>query len=237
MKKSQHFLLTILSIAAYSAADTTIVSESMYISAYLPDNWTATELSDSSITLQDTTDTCQSIITVRKYTRDDVDFPSPEDWTRAHFIAYMLVVENSYDPFCSVLYFDSTSSTQGSLWAPEAFCEFYAIDTTLGAWDEFMRYTASGDYGYEIYAIGDTADMKENFGLYSTIIQKIEIETPVSSIENARIHNAAPKSFLREKKLPSGFYDLRGKRHHPSAERPSGVFYRPSETSIKTNVK
>ncbi|MFW5785372.1 MAG: hypothetical protein ACOCW1_04220 [Chitinispirillaceae bacterium] len=224
--------MVVVCFAVFSFADTTIVNEQMSFSAYLPDNWTAAQVSDSSVLLYDTTGYYKSDINIKRYYRSSADFPTPEDWTRAHFIAYLLVVENSWDPFGSVLYFDSIQSTQSSLWAPEAFCEFYTIDTALGSWDEYMRYTANGDYGYEIYAIGDTSDMKNNFGFYSAIIQQIEIGPGLSNVRSPKRTDRYGRFNISSSRLPSGVYDLRGKRHLPAVRKPKGAYLLPSRELV-----
>lgn len=234
MKKSVFIKINLFLFctAVLLSADTVFVNEQMGFSAYLPDNWTAVQVSDSSASIYDTTGFYKSDINIKRYYRNSTDFPTPEDWTRAHFIAYLLVVENSWDPFGSVLYFDSTQSKQGALWAPEAFCEFYTIDTVLGSWDEYMRYTASEEYGYEIYAIGDTSDMKNNFGFYSAIIQQIEIGPAISNIKYSKPQNLRGRYEIIKSKFPSGTYDLRGKRHIPALRKPKGVYLLPSKELV-----
>ncbi len=157
-------------------AETTVTNNTVGFSAYLPDKWVCTQTNDSTAVFNDTSLTYQSQITIKKYHRNKADYSTPEDWTRAHFIAYLLVTEYSYDPFGAVLYYDSTAMCkQGTYWATEAFSEFYTLDTALGSWDELIRFTAAGDYGFSIYAIGDTSDMKKNIGMYAAIIRSVQL--------------------------------------------------------------
>ena len=220
-------------------ADTTIVNSTMGFSAYLPDNWVATQVSDSHVTFNDTKFTYNSQIVIKKHNINVVDFPLATNWTRAHFIAYLMVVNYSYDPFGTILYFDSTSnSQQDSLWAPEAFSEFYTIDTSLGSWNEYMRFTESGTSGYELYAIGDTADMKQNIGMYMAIIRLIQIENKSSPV------TIANKPSLRKTIIPKSSiisspvtYNLLGKRGLSGTSSPNGIYYRPSAAALQIQVK
>jgi hypothetical protein len=213
MNYIQNFLLIITALTVVTSADTTITNSSIGFSAYLPANWTAVQVSDSQVKLYDTTYSFRSQIMIKKHLRSTVDFPVSLDWTRAHFIAYLLVTQYSYDPFGAVLYFDSSSNTtQNTQWAPEAFSEFYTIDTETGSWNEYIRFTESNSYGYELYAIGDTTDMKQNIGTYAAIIKMITInDLPVSVVANVRSpqyrHTVSTKSIQN-----TGIYTLTGKR-------------------------
>ncbi len=236
--KTQHYIIVfaILLLTVCISADTTFVNEALNFSAYFPDNWAASQITEDHVTFHDTTGTCSSQITIKRYLRNPDDFATSEDWTRAHFIAYLLVVRYSWDPFGAILYYDSTiNSVQGTLWAPEAFCEFYSVDTSLGSWNEYIRYTAQGDYGYEIYAIGDTTDMEKNIGLYSAIIQLIDIEPTVHiyrpnfTVSKSAANFTSPKSIV---------YDLKGKRQsYLSSKYPSGVYIRPSAATLNIKVR
>jgi hypothetical protein len=158
------------------AADTLIVHTGLEYRVYLPDDWVLEEASDSQHYFFDTTGAFASWLSIVRYDRSAADFPAPEDWTRAYFIAYKLVAQYSVDPWGAVLYYDSSAtSTQGALWAPEAYAMFFALDTAVGGWSEYTRFTASGAYGYELYALGDTADMLTNLATYAAILQGIDL--------------------------------------------------------------
>jgi hypothetical protein len=207
-------LISIFMLGCLSAkADTVISNAKIGFTAYLPANWICTQTSDSTATFNDTSFTYKSLVAIKKYKKNKTDYPTPNEWTRAHFIAYLLVTQYSYDPFGAVLYFDSTATCkQDSFWAAEAFSEFYSIDTSIGAWDEFIRFTAAGDYGYSLYAIGDTADMKKNVGTYAAIIQSIQLSVQqstaiVKSIPVLKIHVKLASAAMK-----NGKFDLSGKR-------------------------
>ncbi|MDD5674042.1 MAG: hypothetical protein PHC61_07765 [Chitinivibrionales bacterium] len=231
-------LFAILAIQSFAAADMTVTNTSLGISAYLPDNWIVTQVNDSYVTFTDTTFTYGSQIAIKKFTRNPADYLLPNDWTRAHVIAHLLVAQYSYDPFGAVLYFDSSATcVQDSLWAPELFCEFYTIDTNLGSWDEYMRYVAVGNYGYELYALGDTADMKQNIGMYMAIIRFVHFTR-----SSATVLTQAPatmrRSFAaaRAGQPASDMYDILGKRV-PERHRANGIYYRPASASLTIKVK
>jgi hypothetical protein len=139
------------------------------------------------------------------------DFPNTGDWTRAHFVAYKMGVEHNYDPFGVVLYYDSTGeSNQGSLWAPEIYCQFYSTDTTLSNWAEYTRYAESGDNGYELYALGDTTDMAANVGLYAILIRMIELPEAQTSIAMPETRTTVGR--FRAQQRPTLVVDPLGRR-------------------------
>ncbi|MBN1576803.1 MAG: hypothetical protein JW913_09640 [Chitinispirillaceae bacterium] len=240
MKITRLLLCSIAALLCYSraAADTTITSTAMGISAYLPDNWVAVTAGDTGITFQDTTFVYRSQITCKKHAITADDYASATGWTRAHFIAYLLVAQYSYDPFGAVLYFDSSAACmQDSLWAPEAFTEFYTIDTVLGAWNEYMRYTEAGSNGYEIYAIGDTADMKQNIGMYMGMIRMIDIDKSANMMSPVR-RNFPRNSFMIEKTASSsGIFDLLGKKRGATGNLLNGIYYRPETRRLRLTVR
>jgi len=152
--------------------------ESLGYSVYLPDGWIIDQASGDQHFLYDTSASTNtwSYISIKRYLRDASTYPHEEDWTRANFIAYELVARHSYDPWGFVLYTDSSQTkTQNGLWSPEAYVEYYGTDSVVGAWAEFVRFTASGSYGYELSAVGDTADIYSNIGFYAAIIKSIVI--------------------------------------------------------------
>ena len=101
-------------------------------------------------------------------------YKTADDWTQAHFLAYKLSVLYSVDPGGVVLYSNGdTTVKQGSLRATEAYSVFFSSDTSIGSWSEYIRFTACGKYGYELYAISDTADMSKNIGVYAALLQGI----------------------------------------------------------------
>jgi hypothetical protein len=155
-------------------ADTTLVDNARNFSIYLPDNWVREIKSDSQDFFVDTTYRYPAELSLRKYAIDTAAYPLDSQWISAHFTAYKLSVEYSVDPAGVVLYSSADSTVrQGSLWATEAYSMFFSYDTSIGAWAEYIRFTASGHCGYELYAIGDTGDMAQNIGYYAAILQSI----------------------------------------------------------------
>jgi hypothetical protein len=109
-----------------------------------------------------------------KYAIDTTLFASSDAWTGAYFTAYKFSVEYSVDPEGVVLYSSNDSTVrQGSLPAAEAYSVFFSYDTSIGAWAEYLRFTACGFSGYELDAISDTGDMSANIGYYAAILQSI----------------------------------------------------------------
>ena len=238
MKNIQTILLVIVACTILPSADTTTTNSSIGFTAYLPSNWVAVQVSDSQAKLYDTTYSFRSQIMIKKHVRSSAEYPESLDWTRAHFIAYLLVTQYSYDPFGAVLYFDSSSNaTQNKQWAPEAFSEFYTIDTETGSWNEYIRFTESNSYGYELYAIGDTADMKKNIGTYAAMIKMITInDLPVSVISIV----TAPQ-YKRTISINSvrntGMYTLTGKRCTGMSQNAAALYMRASTPLLSITGK
>jgi hypothetical protein len=183
------FLLT---FAIALCADTTIVDNQNNYSIYLPDNWTRDVKSDSEHFFVDTTYQYPALLSLRKYGIDTTLYASGNEWTSSHFIAYKLSVQYSVDPTGVVLYSSADSTVrQGSLWAAEAYSVFFSYDTSIGAWAEYIRFTACGS-GYELYAISDTGDMAAHIGYYAAILQSIRflstshVKTPFAFNRSAR---------------------------------------------------
>ncbi|MBN1601325.1 MAG: hypothetical protein JW915_06935 [Chitinispirillaceae bacterium] len=218
-------------------SETTITNSVIGFSTTLPQNWICTQTSDSTAIVNDTTLEYKSQIVIKKYHRSQIDYPTPNDWTRAHFIAYLLVTDYSFDPFGAVLYYDSSSSCkQGEFWATEAFSEFYSLDTVLGAWSELIRFTAGGEFGYSLYAIGDTSDMKQNIGMYAAVLRSISILQQSTSIAR----NSKVKQILINQTnfdRSNGAYDLAGRRHKSILPQGHLVTVRKLNGNTFTSVK
>jgi len=240
MRKTFLFaIIFVIVIASYNrvTADTTITNSLLRISAYLPDNWVVYDENDSEMFFYDTSFAYRSQIAIKKYNRNMDDYLTPADWVRAHFIAYLFVVEYSWDPFGVVLYFDSSSACmQDSNWAAEAFSEFYTIDTSIGSWDEYIRYTAAENYGYEIYAIGDTSDMKTNIGVYMAIIKSIRItdSSTASKISGKSISSGAR---MNTSANVSYRYNILGRKISARMHSTSGAYLRPSSGKLFIEAK
>jgi hypothetical protein len=127
-------------------------------------------------------------------------------------------VETSTFPFGAVAYYDSTAKAAlGPHWAPEAFSLLYPADGDP-TYCEFIRYTAIGSTGYEIYAIGDSTDMMKNVDYYADIIATLTFTTPILSLNPAgrkQRHNGLGRDFQPE-------FDLLG-REVPEPRHRSGT--------------
>ncbi len=169
-------------------------------SIYLPENWVKSIRTDTHHVFYDQTDTYSSYLSVAKYSITDTVFKNPKDWARANALAYKLYLEydwcDSSDcyPYGVVLHFDTTGVRKqatfsgDSSWACEIYMRFYSLDTVMYAWDEYIRYTAVGNHGYELYAVGDTVDMATNIGLYAAILTSIELQDEAThSISSRRL--------------------------------------------------
>lgn len=163
-------LLTRLSFAAG-----TVTNSQLGYTIYLPDNWVIEALSDSQHVIYDSTAATTGYIGIVRHHYDTPNLSSQE-WSRTFFVANLMVARYAADPHGVVLYIDSSlQSTQGALWAPESYIEYYSLDTALGSYREFVRFPASESYGYELYAISDTADMTENVGFYAAMLRSIQL--------------------------------------------------------------
>lgn len=164
-----------------------VVSDSaLGYSISLPSNWSQIKAKPDQHYFRDSTRAYKSQISILKYAIDKASYPTPESWTQAQFIAYMLSVETSTYPFGAVAFFDSTSkAVLGTHWAPEAFSVLYPADGDP-TYCEFIRYCVVGDIGYEIYAIGDSTDMTKHVDFYAGIIASLTFTPPVLSISPMR---------------------------------------------------
>jgi hypothetical protein len=211
--EKQSFILSILFIIGISQADTTIAVHSLNYSVYLPDNWILDEKSDTQHVFYDTTYAYHGLVSIVRYKYDKSVYPTGDDWSRASFIAYMLVAEYSWDPWGAILYCDSSAlSKQQDLWAPEAYAQYYTLDTALDAWAEYIRYPASGEYGYDLYAISDTTDLAVNIGFYAAIIQLIRLEDTVTEIISMPDNYLYPQYLQSQNRETTLFYDLLGRK-------------------------
>ena len=180
----------ILVCATAVCADTTLVDSQLDYRMYLPNNWVREVNSDTQHFFIDTTSFYPALLSLRRCIIDTAMYKTVADWTQAHFLAYKLSVQYSVDPSGVVLYSNGDSTVkQGSLQAAEAYSIFFSSDTSVGSWSEYIRFTACGKYGYELYAISDTADMSKNIGVYAAMLQGIVLA--------AGDHIISPRMFRR----------------------------------------
>ncbi len=169
-----------------------VSDEDIGYTAYLPDGWIATTVNATQHRFEDTTGVYRSMVVINRYDfSGETVYETSEDWTRANFIAYIFSIEA--DPVCALAYYDSVTARQNeSLRAMDAFSQFFSIDTILGDWAEYIRFTATGTCGYELYAIGPADDMLANVGMYVAIIEEITLTESTVSIVPDRVPQSAP---------------------------------------------
>jgi len=142
---------------------------------FLPDNWDVITLGDSQSVFLDTSDSMGGIIVLEKELFDQTKFTADDQWTRVNTIEYSLYTTQTYDPAGTILFMDSTQSAKiDSLWAPELYASFAALnDTILPNWHEYIRYVSVAGRGFTIYCISTPEDMTTHLGDYAFIISTI----------------------------------------------------------------
>jgi hypothetical protein len=220
----------LLLTASFSlCADTTVVDSKENYSVYLPDNWVRDVQSDSEHFFVDTTYRHPALLSLRRYEIDTSVYASGDEWTRSHFTAYKLTVQYSVDPAGVVLYSSADSTVvQGTLQAAEAYSVFFSYDTSLGAWAEYIRFTASGTRGYELYAITDTGDMSQNIGFYAAILQGIRF-SPSSHVKEPPAPAFSARARQVQDEMAPYLFDPLGRRIAEANEtryRSSGMYFR-----------
>jgi hypothetical protein len=207
-----------------AAAFAGIVSDSnLGYAITLPASWVQLKTKPNQHYFRDGSKLYGSQISILKYEIDKATYPTPENWSQAQFIAYKLSVETSAFPFGAVEFYDTSSTAKlGAYWSPEAFSILYPADGDP-TYCEFIRYCAVGNVGYEIYAIGDSADMMKNVDIYAGIIATLQFTAPAASIAPVvrdavpswtSVH-IAPEYDLVGRKLPHRILPARG----PSATK------------------
>ena len=214
----QIFLLSLLTLfLTHLCLAGDITDTELGYSIYLPDNWVKVSVSETQHRFEDTTGTYQSMIVLVRYDfSEETVFETADDWTRANFIAYSFSIEA--DPFCALIYTDTVTAKQnGTLWATDAFSQFFSVDTVLGDWAEYIRFTASGIYGYEIYALGPADDMATNVGYYVAIIEGISVPgSTLAESPSRRVIRQNPKIIAT---IENKRFDLLGRMIVTSSNR------------------
>jgi hypothetical protein len=160
----------------------------------LPEKWERIRNNDSIHSFYDTTRTHVSRIFISRHSFQTAVHPTPESWTRSFFLAYKISIDYSgYPNPGQVLYFDTTQQRRlDGRWAPELYAFFIIADTLnpsgppVFAWSEFLKVTAVESSGYEVYALGDTADMLKYVDFYDSIMSSIKLNPP-SAIRNRNL--------------------------------------------------
>jgi len=243
MKKKKCILLLGLLLLITSDilfADTTFTNNSLGYKAYLPDNWVREAKDSVQDYFYDTTGAYGALLSIIRYPIDAGVYDKQGDWTRAHFIAYKMYMD--YYPFGTVLFYDTAATEkQGTLWATELYIRFFTDDTANYSWDEYNRYTDNGKYGYELYAIGDTSDVKTNIGFYGAILKIVEILN-ISSIIFQSV-TLQKQNIHYSKDIFSGtvnLYDVLGRKIAPACMYkkvlPAGVYVIKDNKEVNLKV-
>ena len=194
MSNWKRWMVVLLTFAAPIPASQHITDSQLRYTITLPDHWVR-EIADSTEhEFIDTSATYQSMIALKRYDINaDTLFSYQQEWTRANFIAYILSIQS--DPLSALIYYDTVNAWQNdTLWATDAFSHFFSYDTTIGDYAEYVRYTECGHYGYEIYAIGATADMDSNVNFYKGIIDSITLHACNASVLQPSLVRRIPRS-------------------------------------------
>jgi len=185
--KTNIFLSILMVMMVNSPFAGSVSDTQLGYTATLPDTWIKTAVSATQHRFEDTSGVYQSMVVINRYDFSaETVFEKSQDWTRANFIAYVFSIEA--DPVCALVYYDSVTAKQNeTLWAADAFTQFYSVDTALDDWAEYIRFTASGTFGYELYAIGPAEDMLAHVGLYVAIIEGITLPEAVVTVAPDRL--------------------------------------------------
>lgn len=163
--------VVLISLSFFSSiAEVNYTNTKLGFSLTLPENWQVLNASDSQDIFFDATSDGKTFLSIVHHRIDDTILET--NWTRYHFWMYLSVTEQWEDPWGTVLALDSSQSCiVDQVWAPQAFAQFFTLEEEH--WSEFIMFTAKFHSGYEIYAIGDTLDLKNNGSKYSQIMQTV----------------------------------------------------------------
>jgi hypothetical protein len=190
----------------------------------LPQNWKDTVINSTTHEFFDTSGTYTAVvgIVMNDFTLE-TEYKTSLQWTRAHFLAYLITVRSTIsslgvplsDPYGSIIFYDSSTSEQSGLKSMELYAEFSSLLDSSQPWDEYIKYTAVKKKGYEIYVLGiDTADMAKNLNYYVDFVSSIKIDTVTASvifqpvIKNAKNQTT---SFMTDENGTYVQYDLMGR--------------------------
>ena len=196
-------------------SEQTITDERLEYTITLPDNWVRDIEDSTHHSFYDTTGTYESIVALDCYDFGaDTLYATIDEWTRANFIAYELTIDA--DPFSALVYYDTISVKQnGTLWAADALTYFFDAGDGFGDWAEYIRFTANGTLGYELYAIGPLEDMEANVGLYLAIIEGITLKLK----PGAAIKKGIPTYHISNALSSPIMLNLQGRKIHANADR------------------
>src|SRR4051812_42018826 len=216
---------TLLMTAALATTWAADVSDPVIgYSITVPEHWSLALSKPLQDYFRDSTRAYHSQISILRYSIDKATYPTPESWSQAQFIAYKLSVENSVFPYGAIMYYDSSSAAKiGTVYAPEAYSVMYPGDGDP-TYCEYIRYAAVGDFGYEIYAIGDSTDMTNNLDFYANVVSTLKFTTPTEAITRIPGARRAPGTPQEH------WFDAMGRKRlsgrTPSEPRSASLWYR-----------
>lgn len=200
-------LLLICALGIVPAFAGSVTDAALGYSVTLPPNWVELKTKPLQHYFRDTTKQYKSQLSIVRYALDKTIYPTPESWTEAQFIGYKLSVEHSVFPFGTITYYDSSKTSQlGTQWSPVAFSMLYPGDGDP-TYCEYIRYVALGDFGYEIYAIGDSTDMVNKVDFYAEILATTRLLPPTF----IRLKKSVPRA--AELSSPTPSVDGLGRRY------------------------
>lgn len=178
--KKMIYLLTFYLLIKTTLTAATISDNNLGYTISLPDGWVEGCIDSNHHIFEDTTDKLRSLIGIKVYDLQEFDVPfTPKEWTRTNFLGYYLWA--SVESTNVVVYCDTLLATEiHNRFTADIYTYFFDVEgSSVGNIAEYVRYTAVGNKGYEIYVIGPLSDMDTNLIYYLTIIETITITTPI----------------------------------------------------------
>ncbi len=202
-----HVITFLLILFDFSGeAQTAYTNKKLGYSLMLPENWYALNTSDSQDIFFDVSSSGRTYLSV---VRHKIDTNTTETyWTKFHFLMYISTTQEWEDPWGTILALDSSQDcTIDGGWAPQAFAQFFSLDSINSTWSEYIIFTARYGGGYELYAIGDTLDLKTKGAAYSQILNSVTFSQPSSIKINRKVQSFEIISGRYEQ----GIFDLSGR--------------------------
>ncbi len=222
--------LIFLFVVPVIAFSFTVSDSKIGYSVDLPQNWVRDIDTVNQHTFFDTSKTYSSFVVIQMtdFSKDTL-YKSPLQWTKSHFLAYLLTIRSTVstlgipmsDPYGSVVFYDSSSSTQSGLRSMELYAQFNSLISNSGSWDEYIKYTEVNKKGYEIYVLGDTTEMKKNIDFYIDLVNSIKIDTTPASIRFHPVQKSNKVSIGIYQ--PEMLFDIMGRRVIENSAKDSRV--------------
>lgn len=174
----------LISVVHLSTATTIYKNSKAGYTVELPDDWYVLTESDSQDVFYNLNTGSQSYISV--FHHQISQNLTGIDWTRYHYMAYLIVAEEWEDPWGSIVAIDSSQSCMvDSTWAPQAYVQFVSLDSNGNYidWVDHTTFTAKNGIGYELTVTSDTLDFTTNGATYLQILQSINFITPSSVLK------------------------------------------------------